>query len=184
MVHCREMKPIIAAVLHSGCWSLLCAHCALYDDNKDIPNLILQTAASGSSSIQLERHIKSVTDKGSFLFFFSFFSFFWRFQVRLNKCHTVPHSDIQCDWTPAQISTAGKHLNSRLSQLLDHCGPLEWSWFLINGISTFVRKWKKWSKGGKKKREREKRQPYSTFTSWNLFTAHTALRHKAPFVQG
>ena len=47
----------------------------------------------------------------------------------------------QTDWhtLPAQISTASQHLNSGLSQLLDHYTPFEWSWFSLNGLHTFVK---------------------------------------------
>lgn len=104
--------------------------------------------------------------------------------MRLNRWHTVPHFDIQFQWKPAQISTAGQHLNSGLSQLFDHCGPLEWSWFLINGIHTFVkrRKWKKWSKGGQK--EREKRDNLIPHSPPETFSPRTRLSDTKRLLSG
>lgn len=54
--------------------------------------------------------------------------------------HRPTFRHIQFQSEPAPISRASQHLNRRLSQLLDHCAPLEWSWFLINGIHTFVKR--------------------------------------------
>lgn len=69
-------------------------------------------------------------------------SFLMRFKRKpqwLNSCHTEPQIDIQFQSKPAQISTANQHLNSGLSQLLDHYAPFEWSQFPVNGIHAFAK---------------------------------------------
>ena len=83
---------------------------------------------------------------------FSLMGFKWKPQS-LNSCHTDPQTDIQFQSKPAQISTASQHLNSGLSQLLDHYTPLEWSWFPVNGIHAFVKRGSERNGCQRKKRE-------------------------------
>lgn len=79
------------------------------------------------------------------------------------KAEWPPHRPtlrhIQFQPEPAPISTASQHLNSRLSQLLDHCAPPEWSWFLINGIHTFV-KWGSKRNGSTRRSETTLMKPF------------------------